>query len=62
VAIVGFGTDIDNIVCSEYWIAKNSWGPNWGEDGFFKICREDDKLNYGTCNIRYEPMIAIKNR
>lgn len=26
------------------WIAKNSYGPNWGENGFFRIA-------YGTCGI-----------
>jgi len=31
VLIVGF----DDI--HHYWIAKNSWGPDWGENGFFKI-------------------------
>ena len=35
-----------------YWICKNSWGPLFGEDGFFKIA-------YGECGIDAK-MWAIK--
>jgi C1A family cysteine protease len=45
-AIVLIGWD-DNMCNGEgAWIAKNSWGTNWGMDGFFYI-------KYGTCNIGY---------
>lgn len=40
VKIVGWGVE-DGI---KYWICANSWGPSWGENGFFRI-RE------GICNI-----------
>ena len=61
VAIVGFGEDYTIVDgCRKYWLLKNSWGPTWGENGYFRLCREDDQMPYGTCLIRSEPMIAIK--
>ena len=38
VAIVGYNNK------SKYWICKNSWGTDWGENGWFRI-------KYGNCNI-----------
>jgi MYXO-CTERM domain-containing protein len=37
VALVGW----DDRTTPPCWIAKNSWGTNWGEQGFFRISRDE---------------------
>ena len=37
VLLVGYGVDASTSL--PYWIVENSWGPKWGEDGFFRIVR-----------------------
>jgi len=60
VTIVGFGQDGSAKGCKKYWLVKNSWGTEWGEDGFMRVCRDDEKLAYGTCSIRYEAILPTK--
>jgi aminopeptidase C len=33
VFIIGWGVQGD----TKYWIAQNSWGDGWGEQGYFRI-------------------------
>lgn len=35
-----------------FWIARNSWGPDAGEGGYFRI-------RYGQCEIDMRPFIAV---
>ena len=50
VKVVGWG----NISGVEHWIVANSWGPAWGEQGFFRIafgqCGFDDDMIAGSPN------------
>jgi hypothetical protein len=56
--LVGYGTDPDY---GEYWLAKNSFGTDWGENGFVRIARNQGL--YGMCNLAayaYYPSIKSK--
>ena len=56
VKLVGWGEEPDprtgHII--PYWICANSWGKDWGDNGYFKIKR-------GTCNIERNIAAVIPN-
>ncbi|XP_040184846.1 cathepsin W-like [Rana temporaria] len=52
VLLVGYAKCTGNN--NPYWIAKNSWGKNWGENGFFRIYRGKN-----VCGIAKYPVSAV---
>ncbi len=49
VLLVGYGTDSTG---KPYWIVKNSWGANWGEQGYVRIQRDTQAGGLGICGIQ----------
>ena len=39
VKVVGWG--VQNATGQEYWLVANSWGPTWGEEGYFRFSLND---------------------
>ncbi|EGT47293.1 hypothetical protein CAEBREN_29072 [Caenorhabditis brenneri] len=42
VRVLGWGVDHSTGRPIKYWLCANSWGTQWGEDGYFKILRGDN--------------------
>ena len=53
---MGYGTSLDG---KQYWIVKNSWGPEWGEKGYIRMQRGVN-AEEGLCGIAMEASYPIK--
>lgn len=58
VTLVGYGRvapgDRVRGLCHEYWVIRNSWGADWGEEGFFRLCMDglgQRNKPFGACLV-----------
>lgn len=56
VVIVGYGTENG----MDYWIVRNSWGLEWGENGYIRMQRNVIDTYTGKCGIAMESSYPIK--
>ncbi|KAI3884962.1 hypothetical protein MKW98_002354 [Papaver atlanticum] len=56
VTVVGFGETSEGL---KYWIVKNSWGANWGENGYVRMQRNDEMK--GLCGINTLASYPVKS-
>jgi hypothetical protein len=58
--ITGYGEETIKKETVRYWIARNSWGRGWGEDGFVRIKRGSGVSGVpGVCGISRSPSVAL---
>lgn len=60
--VVGYGEQHkqNNEEVIKYWIARNSWGKGWGENGYVRIIRgSGEKGQVGVCGIAQSASVAI---
>lgn len=55
ILMMGYGTD--KASKHDYWLIRNSWGPDWGEGGYIRLLRHKDTDKY--CGVDHKPLEGV---
>lgn len=55
VLAVGYGSEQGQ----DYWIVKNSWGEDWGEEGYVRIAKSSSTDTTGICGIAMDASFIV---
>jgi len=55
VLLVGYG--VDDVTDEKYYKVRNSWGPNFGEDGYIRLKRNETDST--SCNTDTQPLVGV---
>lgn len=61
IKIVGWGEEKPNGDVIKYWICANSWGPDWGDNGYFKIQRSNKLLAFESNHLSLRPQVIFRD-
>ena len=62
VLLIGYGTEpaTPTAPSKDYWIVKNSWGADWGDNGYVRLARNTSSTNSpGMCGIATQPSFPV---
>ncbi|CAA7030724.1 unnamed protein product [Microthlaspi erraticum] len=57
VLVVGYGSSSSG---QDYWIVRNSWGSDWGEEGYIRLERNFHNST-GNCAVAVRPVYPVKS-